>query len=168
MSYKEIGPEELGNAFRMIGKEWMLVTAGDERNFNSMTASWGGMGVMWFRNVVFVVLRPQRYTKEFVDREERFSLSFYDRAYRKALTWMGTVSGRDDKDKMAKSGLTPVMLEGVPAFAEAHTVLICRKLFAQEYDPASFLDPAVITQSYPENDFHTLYVGEVEKVLVRE
>ena len=124
---KSIKPEELQkNVFSMIGREWLLVTAEKEGQVNTMTASWGGLGVMWGKNVAFIVLRPQRYTKEFVDAGGTFSLSVLDEEYRKTLNYLGTVSGRNE-DKVAKSGLTVEHAEGTPYFGEANTVLICRK-----------------------------------------
>ena len=100
---KSIKPEELEkNVFHMIGKEWLLVTAEKEGKVNTMTASWGGLGVMWGKNVAYIVLRPQRYTKEFVDAGETFSLSVLDEEYRKTLSYLGTVSGRDE-DKITKA-----------------------------------------------------------------
>lgn len=168
MEFREIEPKELKSTpFDMIGKDWMLVAAGNETACNAMTASWGGMGVMWQKDVAFVVIRPQRYTKEFMDKEHRFSLSFLGKEYRKSLSWMGTVSGREEKDKIAKSGLTLTFLYGVPCFQEAETTLICRKLFAQPFDPACFIDSAIEPEWYPGKDFHTLYIAEIEKVLVR-
>lgn len=169
MEFKEITPEELnGNPFSMIGKDWMLVSAGNsEHNCNAMTASWGGMGVMWRKNVVFVVIRPQRCTKEFMDREARFSLSFFGGEQRKALSWMGSVSRHQVRDKVAQSGLTPFMVDGTPCFREARTIMICRKLFAQPYDPACFLDASIDPEWYSEKDYHTLYIAEIEKVLTR-
>ena len=169
MEFKEITPEELShNPFKMIGKDWMLVAAGDsEQHCNAMTASWGGMGVMWHKNVAFVVIRPQRCTREFMDRETRFSLSFFGSEQRKILSWMGAVSGHQEKDKVAKSGLTPFMLDGTPCFKEAVTSMVCRKLFAQPYDPACFLDSTIAPEWYPDKDFHTLYIAEIEKVLVK-
>ena len=103
MAFREIKAEELQfNPFTKIGKEWMLVTAGDEKKHNTMTASWGAMGVMWGKNVVSVYLRPQRYTKEFVDAGELFTVSFYSEDHRGALNICGTKSGRDcDKEKPA-------------------------------------------------------------------
>ena len=99
MGFKEISAEELQfNPFTKIGKEWMLVTAGDQEKHNTMTASWGGVGVMWGKNVVSVYIRPQRYTKEFVDANELFTLSFYDESYRKALNICGSKSGRTGSD----------------------------------------------------------------------
>ena len=111
------------------------------------------------------MLRPQRYTKEFVDAGEGFSLSVLDDGYRKTLNYLGTVSGRDE-DKIAKSGLTVEHEEGIPYFSEANTVLVCRKLYAQPYDPSCFIDKSCDERWYPEKDYHTMYIAEVEKVLV--
>ena len=72
-NFTEISPMELGNVFDLIGKKWMLVTAGDQNKFNTMTASWGGMGVMWHKNIAVTVIRPSRYTYEFVDNNDTFS-----------------------------------------------------------------------------------------------
>lgn len=164
--FRQIKPEDMrDNPFSMIGKGWMLIAAGKDK-CNAMTASWGGLGVMWGKDVAFVVIRPQRYTKEFVDAEASFSLSFLGDAHRKTLNYLGTVSGREE-DKIAQSGLTVARADGVPYFAEADTVLIVRKLFAQPYDPASFLTPDIAPRWYPGQDYHTLYIAEIEKMLVR-
>ncbi len=165
--FKQIRPEELqGNAFQMIGKKWMLVTAGNEEKTNTMTASWGGIGIMWNKPVAFVFIRPQRYTKEFVDNGSTLSLSFLNESFRKELTYLGSVSGRDE-DKIAKAGLTVEKTDGTPYFTEADEVLICRKLYAQEMTPESFTDTSLVGKMYPENDFHIMYVAEIEKVLVK-
>ena len=164
--FKPINPEALqDNPFSLIGKGWMLITAGRDK-CNAMTASWGGLGVMWSKNVAFVVVRPQRYTKEFLDAEPAFSLSFLGDEHRNALSYLGSVSGRNE-DKMARCGLTPAREDGIPYFAEAHTALFCRKLFAQPYDPAAFLDKSIIDRQYPERDFHTLYIAEIVKALAK-
>ena len=155
------------NVFDMIGKQWMLVGAAKDGKVNAMTASWGGLGVMWGKNVAYIVLRPQRYTKEFVDAGETFSLSVLAEEYRKTLSYLGTVSGRDE-DKIAKTGLTVEHADGTPYFGEANTVLVCRKLYAQNYDPACFIDKSCDEKWYPDKDYHTMYIAEVEKVLVRE
>lgn len=164
--FTPIKPEAMrGNPFSLIGKGWMLITAGRDK-CNAMTASWGGLGVMWNKNVAFVVVRPQRYTKEFLDAEAAFSLSFLGDEHRKALTYLGSVSGRDE-DKMTRCGLTVAREDGVPYFTEAHTVLICAKLFAQPYDPAAFLDRDMMATQYPNKDFHTLYIAEIVKALAK-
>lgn len=165
MNHKEILPELIKkNPFQAIGKEWMLVTAGNEDKINTMTASWGGLGVMYGKNVAFVVIRPQRYTKEFIDREETFSLSFLEKNYRDVMNYLGTVSGRNE-DKIAKSGLTVERYENTPFFNEANLVLICKKLFRQTLEGGSLLKESLASTWYPSKDYHTLYIAEITKVL---
>ena len=168
MAFREIKAEELQfNPFTKIGKEWMLVTAGDEKKHNTMTASWGAMGVMWGRNVVSVYLRPQRYTKEFVDAGELFTVSFYSEEHRDALNICGTKSGRDcDKEKEA--GLTPYYTDGTTAFKEADMIFVCRKMYAQPMGPKYFTEDWIDGKWYPDKDYHVMYMASIEKVLVKE
>lgn len=166
--YQEITPEQLDqNVFTEIGKTWMLITAQKEGKQNAMTASWGGLGVMWGKNVAFSVIRPQRYTKEFVDASERFSLCFLGDAYKKEKAYMGAVSGRDE-DKIAKMGLSVAHIEEVPYFEESQMVIVCRKLYQQEYKEECFLEKELVSKWYPEKDFHTLYISEIEKILIKK
>ena len=155
------------NPFEKVNKQWMLITAGDEKGFNTMTASWGGLGVIWQKPVATVYLRPQRYTKEFVDKNEYFTVSFYGEAHRKALQLCGTLSGRDT-DKTAQAGLTPYFVDGTAAFAEAELILVCRKLYQQELRPELFTDAGLEQAMYPEKDYHTMYIGEIVKVLQKQ
>lgn len=150
------------NPFTKIGKEWMLITAGNEENFNTMTASWGGLGVLWNKDVAFTFIRPSRYTFEFTEREEYFSLCFFPEEYRNALMFCGRNSGRDC-DKIAQTGLTPTFVDGVPCFEEASLVLICKKMYSQEMNSAcAFCDD--VRKNYAENEpYHTFYVGEIVK-----
>lgn len=163
--FKEISPDVFRkNPFQAIGKEWMLLTAGDKGKVNTMTASWGGLGVMYGKNVAFIVVRPQRYTKEFIDREETFSLSFLDTSYRKVLNYLGTVSGRTE-DKIANSGLTLDRYQQTPYFTEANHVLICKKIFSQPISGEALLDKTMDTTWYPAKDYHTLYIAEITSIL---
>ncbi len=165
---REINANELDrNVFRLIGDEWMLVTAGDESAANTMTASWGGLGVIWGKPAATIYLRPQRYTKEFVDAHDTFSLSFFDEGFRKQLAYLGSVSGRDE-DKIAKAGLSTAYADGTPYFEEASLVLVCRKAYVQPFEERCFVDEGAIGQWYPENDLHTLYIGYIEKILATE
>ena len=168
--YTIVAPEEFDQSvFRLIGKEWMLVTAkNQEGTVNTMTASWGGLGVMWGKNVAVTVIRPQSYTKEFIDQAESFTLSFYDDTFKKDLSYLGSVSGRDE-DKIAKTRLTPTDANGIPFFEEAKIVLICKKLYSQPMDPAGFVESqdSLDAQWYPEKDYHVLYAAEIEQILVR-
>lgn len=166
--FREIAPEELTlNPFQAIGKDWMLVTAANEGKVNPMTASWGGLGVLWHKPVAFVFLRPGRLTRELVDREEALSLAFLDpERYRKQMNLCGTHSGRD-VDKMAECGFDAAYEGGVPYLTQAHTVLICRKLYRQPLEVACFVYPEIEREHYGGKDHHVLYVAEIEKVLVK-
>ena len=165
---KEITVQQLQmNPMTLIGKEWMLITAGtQERGYNTMTASWGHLGHLWNKHTSVCYIRPQRYTKEFVDREEFYTLSFFD-GYREELSYLGSHSGRDE-DKVAKMGLTPVFAEETTYFAEASLVLICRKLYRAPLVEEGFLVQEVLDKNYPKRDLHDVYVGEIVKVLVKE
>ena len=163
----EIGPAQFEKSpFKLIGKDWMLIAAEMGGKANAMTAAWGGLGFMWERNVVFTVIRPQRYTKGLVDGANTFSLTFFDESFKKMLGYMGTASGRDE-DKIGKSGLTLLHSGDTPYFEEAGAAIICKKLYAQEMRPDCFLDQGFNEKFYPENDHHTLYVAEVAKLLVK-
>ena len=166
MSFKEINAKELNfNPFSMIGDKWMLITCGDKESYNTMTASWGSIGVMWNKNVVFSFIRPQRYTSEFVEKNDYFSISFYPDEYKSALSLCGKVSGRD-VDKVKEANLTPVFDEKAPYFEEANMVLICKKLYNQNLEPICFLDEK-LESFYPQKDYHKMFIGEIEKVLVK-
>jgi len=167
-TFKELSPESFDQSpFRIIGNEWMLVTARKDGKVNTMTASWGGLGVMWAKNVSFVVIRPQRYTKEFIDSSDMFSLSFFDNSFKKQLSYLGTVSGRDE-DKITKAQLTLRHEDNVPCFDEAKVIILCKKLYAQDFKPECFIDTELDSKFYPDSDHHTLYISEVTKILVRE
>lgn len=159
--FHAIDPKDLKeNAFSLIGEQWMLITAGTAERCNTMTASWGGLGVIWGAPAATCYIRPQRYTKEFIDREECFTLSFFDKEYRPALSLCGAKSGRDI-DKVKECGFTVRTAAcGAPYFEEARLVLVCRKRFAQPMDPA-LIPEDVKERWYPEKDYHTLYIGEI-------
>ncbi|MFI3206836.1 MAG: flavin reductase [Clostridia bacterium] len=154
------------NAFKLIGDEWMLVTAEKDEKVNSMTASWGGVGILWGKPVAFVFVRPQRYTKEFIDNADGFSLSVLPDGNKDKLTYFGKISGRDE-DKIAKTGFTVLHSDKVPYFEDAEKVFILKKLYEQKLDPDCFIDKELL-KNYPRNDFHHVYVAEIEKILVKE
>jgi len=155
------------NAFDLIGKEWMLVTSGNKDRFNTMTASWGGIGWLWNRPVAFVFIRPERYTHDFIERESRLTLSFYKEECRGILQFCGTKSGRD-VDKVKETGLNPVALEsGAMTFEQARLTLDCRKLFKSPMAEANFIDKSILEKWYgnkPGGSLHDVYVVEIENV----
>jgi len=167
-SFREIAPTQIkGNPIELIGKEWMLVTAGSPGDFNTMTASWGSLGELWFKPVCFCFIRPQRHTFGFMEKGEAFTLSFFDETFRLQLNFCGSRSGRDT-DKARECGFTPVeAANGSVYFEEARMVLECRKLYFQDLEPANFIDGSIM-KNYPKNDFHRMYVGEITRVLIGE
>lgn len=164
--WKEIRPAEVNdNVFETIGTGWMLITAGTSAVYNTMTASWGAFGVLWGKNVTFCFVRPSRYTYEFMERTARYTLSFFPEEHRQALSYCGSRSGRNG-NKAEAAGLTPLELDEAVSFGEARLVLVCRTLYTQDLDPVRFLDPQIMS-FYRNGDFHRMYVGELERCLIR-
>lgn len=167
-NFKLINPEDFAqNPFHMIGKEWMLIAAHKEGKTNAMTASWGGVGIMWNKPVAYIAIRQTRYTKEFVDSAEKLSLNFFGEDFRKELAYFGKVSGRDE-DKIAKTGMKVTVEDGAPIFNDAKNVFVCKKLFAQTYSEQSFIDKDILNKFYNGDSMHTLYIVEIEKVLTSD
>ena len=165
---KEISVSDLNlNPYLKIAKDWMLITTGDADSYNTMTASWGHLGSLWNKPTAICYVRPQRYTKEFIDREDAYTLCFFPQEYHKALGYLGSHSGRDG-DKVADAGLTPVFGDGFTYFKEAELVLVCRTLYQAPLKEECFRDNTVMDAMYPDRDFHDLYIGAIEKVLVKE
>ncbi|MFA6856499.1 MAG: flavin reductase family protein [Treponema sp.] len=164
-----VKPENFNeSAFRLIGKDWMLITAADGEKVNTMTASWGGVGVLWNKNVAFIFVRKSRYTKEFIDKSGTFSLSILDHEkYAKTLSYLGSVSGREE-DKITRSGLTVVHSGSTPYFDEAAAVLVCRKLCRQPVEAANFIAADIDSSWYADKDYHDMYVGEITQLLIRD
>ena len=165
--FQNIDPKDLTeNVFSLIGERWMLVTAGTPDHCNTMTASWGGLGVLWGKPVATVYIRPQRYTMEFVEG----ATSLHPRpsfggGYRKALALCGSKSGREE-DKVKACGFTVAEGRGArPYFQEADLVLVCRKRYWQDMDPAHFLDPEIERALRGQKDYHRIYIGEIVEVL---
>ena len=176
--FKRISPEEIAeNPFRLIGQDWMLVTAANLGegleggvDYNTMTASWGGVGILWGRPVAFVFIRPQRHTFGFTEANARLTLSFFAEKYRSALQFCGSKSGRD-YDKAKECALTPISDENGDGravwFDEAKLVLKTKKLYAAPLEQGKFLDAGALGM-YPQGDFHTVYVCGIEEVLARD
>lgn len=157
------------NQFDLIGKQWMLITAGSKESLNTMTASWGGFGWLWNKPVAFIFVRPERYTHDFIEKSDKVTLSFYPESCSKALQICGTKSGRDC-DKISLAGLTPLEIEpGVMSFAEARMTVLGRKIFKADMKEFDFIDKSILSH-YGESDggFHTVYVIEIEKVFTAE
>ncbi len=164
---KEINVRELKDNFvKMINNDWALLTAGTKDDFNTMTVSWGGIGELWGKDVCFVFVRPQRYTFEFMEKNDYFSLSFFGGEYKKELGICGSKSGRDI-DKMVETGFIPVDFDKAVGFEQAKVNVVLKKLAYQDMKPDGFIDESIMN-NYANNDFHRVYVGEIVKVMVEE
>jgi len=148
---------------QLWANEWLLLTSGDfaAGHYNTMTVGWGSLGVMWGKPFAQVVVRHSRYTYEFMNQYDSFTLTAFPSKYKKALKLLGSKSGRDS-DKIAESGLTPIKAQVVaaPSFAEATLSIECKKTYWQDMEPANFLDPEINTH-YPNHDYHCIYFGDV-------
>lgn len=165
--YKRIDPEKIpGNIIKMLNDDWMLVTAGNSAKFNMMTASWGGLGVLFGKPSAFCFINPMRYTYSLLEQGDTYTLSFYTEAYRDALKLCGSVSGKDT-DKVRASGLTPMTTpSGAQAFSEAWMVIECRKMVVQPLSQSVIVDPAV-RQQFDGKPVNTMFVGEILNVWIK-
>ncbi len=166
--FREILPGEIQeNLFTAINDDWMLISAMKENgSFNTMTASWGGFGIMWGRSVCVCVIRPQRYTLEFVNEAERLTFSFLEEGHREALSICGSKSGRDC-DKIAEAKLTPVTDGDIVGFEQARMIVSGKKLYCDVIKEDGFIDKSIISSKYPLKDYHRVFVCEIEKVFVK-
>lgn len=154
------------NPFTKIGKDWALVTAGTKLKSNAMTISWGGIGVLWGKNVAFIFIRDSRYTKELLDAGEFFSISFLGGSYREALNYCGSHSGREE-DKIKNAGLNVAFRHSIPYIDEGNFVLLCKKMAATKITEDSFLVSELKDKWYADGDMHTMYVAEIIDVMAR-
>lgn len=167
MSHKEISIKELNvNPVTMFSDGWAILTAGSEDDFNGMTVSWGAIGEIWGKASMFVFVRPQRYTHEFCEKSDYFTVSCFGGKERDALSFFGSKSGRD-YDKFAETGLTAKSEDGFVYCDEAELVFLCRKTAKTILQPENFFDKA-IDDCYKAKDYHDIYMGEIVKVLVKE
>ena len=149
--------------FKKFNEDWALLTVGDKNKYNTMTISWGTLGTLWNKEVVIVFVRKSRYTHEFIENNEYFTVSFYSDKYKKDLGILGSVSGRD-KDKVSLTKLTPEFLDNTTTFKEASETLVCKKIYMQDMDINSI--PSDIKEKlYSDFDIHTIVVGEVVDIL---
>ncbi len=169
--YQKIDPSQIpDNVIKLIGKEWMLITAGNESSYNSMTASWGALGNIWNKPISLITVRDTRYTYQFLEKNDSYTLTFFPEDYRNALTIMGTKSGRDT-DKVKEAGLTPVTTpSGLIAFSEARMILECKKVYAEPLKKEAFIDTQLFDEVYnkAETSIHTMYIGEITNVWIKK
>jgi flavin reductase (DIM6/NTAB) family NADH-FMN oxidoreductase RutF len=150
-----------GNLFNMLNDDWMLITAGNQSNFNTMTASWGSFGMLWNKPIAICFIRPQRFTFDFINKYDYFTLSFFSKEYRNILDFCGAHSGRDT-DKIAQTGLIPLYTEKNNVyFSQASLVIECKKMYSDDIKSDNFIDDNLIKKIYPSSDFHRFFIGEI-------
>jgi flavin reductase (DIM6/NTAB) family NADH-FMN oxidoreductase RutF len=161
-SFRKTEPHQLtDNFFRCIGDEWMLITAGTPDKFNTMTASWGAMGILWNKPVAVCFIRPTRYTFGFANESDIFTLSFFTEQEQDILSYCGSHSGRNT-NKLAGTGLKPVLTSaGGITFQQARLCIECRKIYYDDLKPGQFLLPDIDMQNYPKKDYHRMFIGEI-------
>jgi flavin reductase (DIM6/NTAB) family NADH-FMN oxidoreductase RutF len=167
MTLTAIPPETFtAQACSLWSGQWLLLSAGDfaGKEYNCMTVGWGSLGTMWNKPFAQVVVRPSRYTYEFMERFNTFTLCAFPPYYRDALLLLGTKSGRDG-DKIAEAGLTPceATIVAAPVYDEAELTVECQKIYWQDMAPEQFLDNTIFTH-YPAGDYHRVYFGEITAV----
>lgn len=164
--YKEISPDKIpGNIYKMLSEDWMLVSAGDNAKFNMMTASWGGLGHLYNKPVAFCFINPTRYTYQLLENKDTYTLCFFTEAYRDALNYCGTHSGKNE-DKVQGSGLTPILTPSRSvAYSEAWMIIECKKLVAQQFTPEAIYNSEAKTK-WGEN-LHKMFIGEIIHVWVK-
>ena len=153
------------NIFQRIGKDWMLITAGTKENCNTMTASYGGFGILFSKPVAHIYIRPHRHTYLFTENADHFSLCFFnDDQYRKELQYCGKVSGRDE-NKFEHCKFTVEEMDGIPYIKQADLIVFCKKIYSCDIDKGDFYDKEIIEKCYPQGDTHRMYVGEILKIV---
>lgn len=167
--FKEILPEEFNeNVIRLIGKEWMLVTAGTISEFNTMTAAWGGLGFLWNMPISITFIRPQRYTYKFCEKFSQYTLSFFDERDKSILNYCGKYSGRD-VDKVKETGLSVSESKlGNVIFEQSKIIMECTKLYFDDIKENNFLDAALDKKIYPLKDYHRMYIGKIDHIWIRK
>lgn len=160
-NFLSIQPSDItNNTFHLIGKEWMLIAAGNEQQNNCMTASWGGFGFLWNKPVVFIFVRPQRYTYNFLEEHDFFTLNFFDETYRSILNFCGKESGKQvNKAEQCKLDITTTP-NGSIAYQQSRMIIECKKMYKEQFKPEAFIDKSAL-DFYPSNDFHYMYIAEI-------
>lgn len=166
-TFVKITPEQItDNVFKLIGQDWMLVTAGNLKDYNMMTAAWGGAGILWKKPVAIAFIRPQRHTYSYMEKQASFTLNFFDEQHRDLLTMCGTRSGRD-MDKMNIDGLEALQTpSGNVLFKQARMALECVKIYYDDIKP-EFFQTFEIEKVYPQKDYHRFYIGEIRQVWLK-
>lgn len=162
---QQIDLNELGryvDAVNDIQSKWMLVTAEKDGKVNTLTASWGALGSLWRKKVAMIFIRPSRYTNEFLEATNRFTLTFFD-GHMEEMGYLGKTSGRDVPDKIEKAGLTSVTVDGHPTFGEGRLMLACRTIYVDPVERGKFVEKEIDDAVNPDGNRSIMYIAEIEK-----
>ncbi len=167
--FKELLPDDFNeNVIRLIGKDWMLVTAGTTSDFNTMTAAWGGLGFLWNMPISIIFIRPQRYTYQFCEKFSQYTLSFFDKKDRHILNYCGKYSGRE-VDKVKKTGLIVSQSDsGNVIFEQAKIIIESTKLYYDDIKENNFIIAELDKKIYPLKDYHRMYIGRIDHIWIRK
>lgn len=176
--FKEVAFDSLEfNSHKLICNDWLVLTGGNDKEYNPMTISWGQLGSLWWGErpegfsglpVATVYVRSSRHTKRFMDENPYFTLSVLGEEYRQQLLWLGSKSGRDYDNKLLACGLEPLTVGECTAVKQAEIILVCRKIYTDTIKEEGFIDSYMVSSNYPKKDFHTSYIGEIVKAFVKE
>ena len=166
--FTKIEPTEItDNVFKIVGEDFTVITAGNESYFNSMTAGWGGLGIL-FKPSTWCVLRANRYTLELIREEQSYTMCYFDDEYKDAVLYFGSKTGRDT-DKMENNPLTGVSTpDGNIAYKEARLIIECKLMQITTVLPDDFYfqeGREFIEGGFEEaKDYHKLVFGEITNV----
>ena len=149
-----------------MANDWALLTAGKKEDFNTMTIGWLTEGIIWGKNVLTCYVRSSRHTYSFMEEYDHFTVSFYDNCYKKDLAYLGAVSGRSE-NKVEKVGFNPLEVTNSVTFKEARMTILCKKIYYQDMDSTKLHDFG-IEKYYPRGDYHRFYIGEIEKIYIKD
>ena len=140
----------------------LLLAAGDKQQSNAMTIGWGGIGTLWGKTAVTVYVAEKRYTKQFMDNSQYFTIMAFDERKEEILNYMGSKSGRDGDKAKALNLHTAYTENGTPYYLEADLVIECRTMYAAPFDPQFFKDdvPKRMYSNFSAG-IHSMYIGEV-------
>ena len=160
--FKTIDPEEITtNFFHELNVNWALLTSGNRDNYNTMTVSWGNTGILWHEPVVIVYCRPQRYTFEFLNKHDYYTLSLFDPEYKHIVQYCGSHTGRN-VNKIQETGLKPLFTEkGNIGYEQSKLVLECQIIYSDDIKESNFIDKSLVGSIYPGKDFHRFFIGRI-------
>jgi flavin reductase (DIM6/NTAB) family NADH-FMN oxidoreductase RutF len=170
--FEPISPEEIcDNVFTLVGRVFPVITAGKQDHYNSMTASGGGLGMLFKKPTTWCILQANRYTLELIQKERTYTMSYFPPDYNAQILFLGSKSGRDS-EKMKEVELTSVQIpSGDMSFREARLIIECKLTELTTPNPNDFCTQEAkdyINEAYKEiTDYRKYVFGEITHVWVK-